>query len=462
MAPHNEPHIAVNPSDANNLVAGANGYEFYFQGGTLIVRSLNEFRASLGGGHTWTTGYLEMGGFNTATDPVFAFDTQGNAYYANVGYHTSQGGAAASNGSVLVAKSTDGGLHYALPILVHRGVGNLGTSFFDDKEWMTVDTGASSPFRDRIYVTWTGFEAGPGGAYLRSAIWFSSSADGRQTWSKAREISGSGAFCVTQVTGPANQCDEDQDSVPAVAPNGTLYVAFENFNTAAPDFRSQYLVVRSTDGGTTWQGPFKVADLVDGVFDYPVAVNDRQTLTDVQYRVGSAGNATVGPDGTLYLAWSDNRNGSAAATNTDVFLTMSANGGVTWSAPINVSNSPGDQFFPWVAVAAGGTINVAYYDDGYEPAGVQLGMTLARSSNGGGSWVCTPVHTALSDPNHARWFSAATNGKTLFIGDYNDLAVDATGRAHLNWTDLRLTVAPNLQIPPNRLRNENIFYASVP
>jgi len=464
VAPHNEPHIAVNPTNDSNLVAGANGYEFYFQGGTLVVRSLNDFRASMDGGHTWTTGFLEMGGFNTATDPVFAFDSQGNAYYANVGYHTSQGGAAASNGSVLVAKSTDGGLHYALPVAVHKGFGNLGRSFFDDKEWMTVDTWPGSPHRDRIYVTWSGFESGPGGAYLRSAIWFASSADGGRTWSPAREISGSGPFCITQVSGPANQCDEDQFSVPAVAPDGTLYVAFENTNTAGPDFRSQYLVVRSSDGGMTWAGPFKVADLVDGVFDYPVAINGRQTLTDVQYRVNSAGNVTVGPDGTVYLVWSDNRIGSTAATNTDVFLSTSTNQGVTWTTtPINVSNAPGDQFFPWIAVAPNGTINVAYYDDGYDPGPgeVLLGMTLARSTTGGASWTYTTVHTALSDPNHARWFSGATNGRTLFIGDYNGLAVDPTGRAHMNWTDLRLNVASNLQIPPNRVRNENIFYATV-
>jgi hypothetical protein len=462
VAPHNEPHVAVNPGNPNHLVAGANGYEFYFRGGTIVVRSLNDFRLSLDGGHTWTTGFLEMGGFNTATDPVFAFDTLGNAYYTNIGYHTSQGGAAASNGTVIVARSANGGQNYALPVQVYRGTGNLGTSVFNDKEWMTADAWPASPFRNRLYVTWTKFEAGPGGAYLRSPIWFASSSDGGLTWSTPREISGSGAFCTTQVTGPANQCDENQFSVPAVAPNGALYVAFENTNTAAPDFRSQYLVVRSTDGGATWQGPFKVADLTDGVADYPVNVSGRQTLTGVQYRVNSAGNIALGPNSTLYLVWSDNRSGTATATNTDVFLSTSTNQGATWSAPITVSGAPGDQFFPWVAIAPNGTINVAFYDDGYDAAQTQLGVTLARSGNGGVNWSSTPVHTALSDPNRSRWFSAATNGQSTFIGDYNGLAVDSTGRAHLNWTDLRLNVAAFLQIPPSRLRNENIFYASVP
>lgn len=461
IAPHNEPHIAVNPSDPQNLVAGANGFEFYFVGKTLVARSLNDFRVSFNGGHTWTTGFLEMGGFNIASDPVFAFDTDGNAYYANIAFHVGQSGAAASNGSILVAKSTDGGSHYALPALVHKGFGNVGRSFFDDKEWLTVDTWAGSRFKDRIYVTWTGFDFGAGGAYLRSAIWISHSDDGGRTWSETKEISGSGAFCVTQVTGPANQCDEDQFSVPAVAPDGTLYVAFENSNTAAPDFRNQYLVVRSPDGGVTWEGPFKVADLVDGVFDYPVNIVGRQTFTGVQYRVHSAGNITVDSNGKLYLVWSDNRNGTASATNADVFLSWSIDGGQNWSNPVNVSAASGDQFFPWVVVASNGRINVAYYDDGYTGGQVLLGMTLARFPDPV-NWTFTAVHSALSDPNKQRWFSAATGGKTLFIGDYNGLAVDSTGKAHMNWTDLRRNVAAFLQRPPNRIGGQNIFYRSIP
>lgn len=72
------------------------------------------------------------------------------------------------------------------------------------------------------------------------------------------------------------------------------------------------------------------------------------------------------------------------------------------------------------------------------------------------------VGSALSDPNHARWFSGATNGKTLFIGDYDGLAVDSTGRAHPNWTDLRYKVDPALQLLPNQIKGENIYNASMP
>src|SRR3970282_1774437 len=78
----------------------------------------------------------------------------------------------------------------------------------------------------------------------------------------------------------------------------------------------------------------------------------------------------------------------------------STNQGVTWTTtPINVSNAPGDQFFPWIAVAPNGTINVAYYDDGYDPGpGEALpGMTLAPSTPGGATR--TPP-TRQSDPRH--------------------------------------------------------------
>ena len=50
------------------------------------------------------------------------------------------------------------------------------------------------------------------------------------------------------------------------SPNGTVYVAFQNFNNAVDaggDNHNQVLIVKSTDGGTTWSAPVKVADFYD-------------------------------------------------------------------------------------------------------------------------------------------------------------------------------------------------------
>ncbi|MBI3680699.1 MAG: exo-alpha-sialidase [Acidobacteria bacterium] len=455
--PHNESAIVVDPLNPMRLLTGANGYDLYPVGNTIVARGLNTGQLSVDGGATWLTQYVPLDAYNTATDPVFAFDRSGNGFAANIGYHIGQGGAAASNGTVIVNRMDSGTTAWGSPVEVYRGFGNLGTSIFNDKEWMTVDTSAASPYRNNVYVTWTKFESGPGGAYLRSPIWFARSVDGGRTFLPAQEISGSGSFCTTQVTGPANQCDEDQDSVPSVAADGTIYVAFENFNTAPPEFRSQYLVVRSTDGGTTWSGPYKAADLADGLNDYPVNAGGRQTLSNVNFRVGSAGNVIAGGDGKLYLVWSDNRNGTAAATNTDVFVSVSSDGGGTWSAPENASGDPADQFFPWGAWnPVTGKLQIAYIDRKYDtdPASSKgvYGITLA-TRNGPGSYSRHAVHSGLSDANNSRWFGR----KAAFIGDYIGLGVGADGKANVVWTDMRRTV------PDGRGRKgQNTVYVRLP
>ncbi len=89
--------------------------------------------------------------------------------------------------------------------------------------------------------------------------------------------------------------------MPTVHPKtGLLGVAFENFNT--PD-ENQYLFVRSTDGGNTFQGPFFITPVFD--VNYPNSGSDRPdcsprgqqpgraVLTNSCFRVNSGGNVVV-------------------------------------------------------------------------------------------------------------------------------------------------------------------------
>src|SRR5260370_24897981 len=66
----------------------------------------------------------------------------------------------------------------------------------------------------------------------------------------------------------------------------------------------------------------------------------------------------------IYVFWGEKRNGSVKATNTDVFLGKSTDGGATWTT-IPVDTSANDQFYPWVAVALDGTVQVGYMDRAY-------------------------------------------------------------------------------------------------
>ena len=125
--------------------------------------------------------------------------------------------------------------------------------------------------------------------------------DGGFTWTTPTQISGSNAaLCTFQADGPAGACDEDQFSVPTVAPDGNVYVSFINDQNQAlwesgEVFDDQYLVVKSTDGGVTWSAPTMIASLEDGSRDFPINVDGRQTLTNYQLRAPITGNLVADP-----------------------------------------------------------------------------------------------------------------------------------------------------------------------
>ncbi len=242
-------------------------------------------------------------------------------------------------------------------------------------------------------------------------------------------------------------CNEDQFSTPIVGPDGTVYVSYENDQfQGAPNFRNQYLVVRSTNGGKTFTTPVQaVFPLYDGFNDYPMNVDGSQTLSNSQFRMNSAGNLVVdptsgpGPSSTrLYISFSDNRNGGltgdyrTVTTNVDVFVSRSDNGGSTWTSPLPAlpaALSQNDQFYPWSAVDTSGVLRVSFMDRSYDPSNIQYGYTLTSSTNHGSFFTSTRVDTGLSNPNDSRFFTnvGQTNGKTKFIGDYNGLAIGPDG-----------------------------------
>ena len=258
----------------------------------------------------------------------------------------------------------------------------------------------------RIHVTWTKFEVAANTLLLNANVYYSFSDDQGRSWAPERVISGaSQRHCgFNSVTG-LNDCDANQFSVPTVHPvTGFLWVAFENFNT---DDENQYLVVRSYNGGITFDGPYFVTPIFDT--NYPRGNRGRQdcvdrgqgatraVLTNSCFRVNSAGNIVVDrrpvpqtclspaacPDlgfaDDLYLVMSDNRNGTPARSNTDVFFFRSTDGGMTWIGPTRVNDDESrltgrrtslqntnvignDQFFPWVDISSRGDVNVVFYD----------------------------------------------------------------------------------------------------
>ncbi len=471
--PHNEMSIAVDPNNPSHIVAGSNDYELFFQGASVIEQIISGYYTSFDGGKTWTNGHVPLGGFTSSGDPAIAFSAKfGSVYYGVIAFQEGQR-AGFADASIQVSSSANGGLTFGKPVVVAHGTGGTSVTVFNDKPYVTVDNNPSSPFYGRLFVTWTRFLLGVHGAYIESPIFLSFSDNNGKSFSTPVEISGaSSVLCANPFNSfNAGKCNEDQFSSPAVGPDGSLYVAFENGEfQGAPDFRDQYLVVRSSDGGQTFSGPFQaVFPIFDGVADYPININGRQTLSNSQFRVNSAGDLAVdqssGPSSSstrLYIAFSDNRNGgltgdpSTVTTNNDVFVVSSANGGSSWASPVQVpggSGSQNDQFYPWAAVGSSGTLKVTFMDRSYDSNNIKYGMTLATSTNHGVSFTSARVDTGLSNPDDSRWFTngGQTNGEATFIGDYNGLAIGSDGVSHPIWTDMRTSAFPNP--PPGRGHN---------
>ena len=121
-----------------------------------------------------------------------------------------------------------------------------------------------------------------------------------------------------------------------------------------------------------------------------------------------------GPNrGAIHVNWADLRNGDP-----DIFLMSSSDGGETWTKPLRVNDDPKgngkEQFFTWMAVdPIDGAVNIAFYDR-RDTEGAKTGLTLARSIDGGKTFV---NHKINQEPWECQ--------QGAFFGDY--LGIDAHG-----------------------------------
>ena len=256
--------------------------------------------------------------------------------------------------ALLASRSTNGGLTWSDPVVVKR---DTAPTVFNDKQSITADSTDPS----YVYSVWDRLvfpaseRASVVASFRTSAFsgpaWFARSTDAGLTWEAARPIWDPG------------QQDQTIGNQIVVQPNGTLVDIFTEFNNEnAKKHRGGFVrVLRSTDKGVTWSGPFDIARLGT------IGVTDPETGDDV--RTGDIiPDIAVDPaSGRLYAVWQDasfNNNQADA-----IAFSQSLNGGLTWSAPIKVNKTPtsgpiGNQqaFTPSVDVSANGTVAVTYYD----------------------------------------------------------------------------------------------------
>ena len=256
-----------------------------------------------------------------------------------------------------------------------------------------------------IYLTWTQFDAyGSENPADRSNILFSKSEDQGESWSPA--------IAINQISGDC--LDDDQTTegaVPAVGPNGAIYVAWSLNDSIYFD--------RSFDEGVTWMDQDLVVSTQPQGWDQHVPGVGRAnglpiTLCDL----------SQGPHrGRIYVNWSDQRSGTH---NTDIWIAYSDDEGTSWSQPIRVNDDKGKahQFFPWAVVdQSTGFLYVVYYDR-RGTSGTTTNVYLATSKDGGLTFYNQRIN------EHS--FECT---KQVFFGDYNNIAA-VNGRIRPIWTQV--------------------------
>jgi len=359
----NEPSIALNPKNTNQIVAGANLRSFYF---------------SIDGGVNWTRQAMESA-YGVAGDPVFICDTAGSFYY----FHLSSPAGGSWLDRIVCQKFEIESEEWTVDSYM-----GLNGSKDQDKEWSIVD-----PQTNAIYTTWTQFdEYGVSDPDKFSNIIFSKSTDGGQTWSEGLQINEVSGDCI----------DDDnttEGAVPAVGPNGEVYVAW-----AGP---AGIVFDRSLDGGDNWLTEDIPIDPMPGgwAFEIPGIYRCNGmpiTCCDLSPSVNN---------GTIYVNWSDQRNG---VDDTDIWLSKSSDGGDSWSEPLRVNDDEAgkQQFFSWMTIdQANGDIYIVFYDRrNYNDNNTDV--FLARSTDGGETFSNFIISEEPFLPS-----------SSVFFGDYTNITV---------------------------------------
>jgi hypothetical protein len=503
-APQNETAIAVDPGNPNRVVAAANDYvsrTWSCTVGTTPCSALGDGYSgtyySNDGGFTWAglatdpshlgtlipgVERLAGGQYDAGGDPAVAFDSRGNVYYAGLGFdRTSPPNTVAVNKGTF---GTTGALTWGPPTFIDQ---TTSPAVLNDKEWIGVDSNASSPFRDRVYVTFTRYVFNAHtGAYVQSPIFFAYSSDGGTTFSAPASITGNVLY--------------DQGSRSIVGPDGTLYVIFEGATRLAT-IDSQW-IVKSTDGGATFSKPVKIADVQDIV-----------PLANTSFRVNSFPAGTAAPNGDLYVAWSTEESDSSGLCPTPTnsgchsaaVYSKSTNGGATWSAPAPIFpaldtatqtaagfpvtqpdgstlNAPAtarpiDTLWPGVAVSPSGRVYMsAYAADvispwqtcaaGPPPPEGRINCTTLGNyvDNARLDYYVSDLSTNLANKVSTHPINTQNGFGGGFIGDYTDLAVGSDNVFHAFWTDTNnkqaVTWFYGLQFVPTTINQEDVVTAS--
>jgi len=137
-------------------------------------------------------------------------------------------------------------------------------------------------------------------------------------------------------------------------------------------------------------------------------------------------------NGWIYLFWTNIGVPGVNAGDADVYVARSRDGGLVWDAPVRVNDdaTTNAQWQVWgTSDQANGDLYAVFLDRREDPADVLARTWVARSTDGGESWVQQPVGDVPFIPR-------PIPNNHIYMGDYIGIAAQA-GRVVPLWSDWR-------------------------
>ena len=280
---------------------------------------------------------------------------------------------------ILFTKSTDGGMTFSPPVDIGRNIGSAGSPQF-------------AVSGNDVYAVW---QAKTTGKYQ---IIFAKSTDGGATFSSPANLS--------NVTGDS--------SYPKIASSGNnIYVTW-SYTTTNKDY--DVLFSKSNDGGLTFSVPVNISNNLgdsglpqmsvsdnnvyvtwenNGLGNFEVFVaksNDNGNTfaapVNISNDAAPSGAPQIASSGkNVYVSWMDRTPG-----NYDIFVAKSNDAGATFSAPVNVSNTPKDSGYQQMTLS-GNNIYVVWTET---MSAKNYDVFFAKSTDGGSTFDA-PVNISQND-----------------------------------------------------------------
>lgn len=232
----------------------------------------------------------------------------------------------------------------------------------------------SASSANNVYVAWTSELNG------NSNIRFERSTDGGASFGNPITLPVDGSFSFLS----------------AIAASGNnVYVVFTHVTSTSDTF-----LVKSTDSGTTFSSPIKIN----------TGTNARSPAIAV------SGN-------NVYVTWED-FGLSASNLDPEIFFAASANGGASFSTPVDVSNTPGTSSANPSIAASGNNVYTTWSDCNTD--GTNCRILFNKSTDGGATFLTSPV--ALNNPGICCSLpDVAASGNNVYVV-WNEATVAADGQ----------------------------------